>query len=164
MAHHGSWTGTEANSKELLNAIRPRSAYISQAHPIKTYCLNYEHPRCEVIDNLLAVGSIGNADTSPMDSSIICWKESLATLEQRCGCAIYETCREYKYDTEFDGQICHDIKITTNRRDDHTSYVDVPASYVYTSKSSYSPKESCRDSKQAMKRPLLQLNPLCQTL
>ena len=164
VAHHGTWTDKEANSKELLNTIRPRSAYISHGHPITTFCVKYIHPRCEVIDNLLSIGSIGKADTSPRDSSIVCWKDwtkMIGNLEQRCGYAIYETCNEY--DTMSDRQICRDIRITSNGRDDHTSYVDVPASYVYTSKSSYTPKPSCRDGKQDMKRQLSQLNPLCQT-
>ena len=158
VAHHGAWTDKKANSKELLNAIRPRSAYISQAHPIETYC-KYPHPKCEVIENLLAVGSIGKADTSPTDSSIICYQSQSKTfgnLKKCGGFAIYETCR--KYDTTSDRQVCNDIRITSNGFDDHTEYVDVNPSQINNNPSkSTSKKKWCTKGREELKRHLSKL-------
>ena len=126
MAHHGTWNSKEANSVKLLNAIRPKRAYVSHGHPITTFCL-YGHPRCEMIDDLLDVGSIEKLNTSTKDSFIICAQNKTGNYEQRWGYAIYATCRGY--DSKFDRQICHDIMITTNGHVDYTTYVDVPEIY-----------------------------------
>ena len=166
VSHHGAWRSkNQANSRELLQMIRPKRAYISHGHPITTFCVKYAHPRCEVIDNLINVGSIERID--PTDSSIVCWQDDstgkAGKLELRSGYAIYETCPEYQYspDRQIDRQMCHDILITTNGRDDYTTYEDVPSNYVHSPKRSakYSPKESCLSGLRELKRQLSQLHP-----
>ena len=52
ISHHGA--GTEANKLEWLLAIRPQQAFVSHAH-----IGQYNHPRCDAIERLLSVGSIG---------------------------------------------------------------------------------------------------------
>ena len=162
IAHHGAWTEKKANLKKLLEAIRPKRAYVSQGHPIMTFCGNtLSHPRCEVIDNLISVGTIERVKTSPKESVVICWQskaKSTGDLELRRGYAIYETCRDFNITSE--KQVCRDIWITTNGFDDHTSYVDVPPNHVYTSKSSSKVKPSCSAGQDMMKRQLLDLFPL----
>ena len=166
VSHHGAWQSVnQANSRELLQMIRPKRAYISHGHPITTFCVKYAHPRCEVIDNLINVGSIERID--PTDSSIVCWQDDstgkAGKLELRSGYAIYETCPEYQYspDRQIDRQMCHDILITTNGRDDYTTYEDVPSNYVHSPKRSAknSPKESCLSGLRELKRQLSQLHP-----
>ena len=118
-----------------------------------------------MIDNLLKVGSIEKTDS---DSSIVCWQDDTTggygSLQVESGYAIYETCPEYRYDPDhkIDEQLCHDILITTDGYDDYTTYVDVPSNYVNTPKpssSKYSPKQSCKNGRLALKRELSQLHP-----
>ena len=161
VSHHGAWTKKKANWMPLLQAVRPKRAYISQGHPIKTFCVGYSHPRCEVIDHLINVGSIERVKTTPEESAVICWKsknKSTGDLELRRGYAIYETCRDFNITS--DKPVCRDIRITTNGFDDHTSHVDVPPDQVYTSKSSSKVKPSCLAGQDMMKRQLLDLFPL----
>ena len=166
VSHHGAWRSiNQANSPELLQKIRPKRAYISQGHPITTFCVKYAHPRCEVIDNLINVGSIERIDST--DSSIVCWQDvptgKAGNLELRSGYAIYETCPGYEYDPDrqIDQQMCHDIVITTDGRDDYTTYEDVPTNYVRVPKRSAksSPKGTCLSGLEALKHQLSQLHP-----
>ena len=166
VSHHGAWRlKKEANLPELLRMIRPKRAYISHGHPITTFCVKYAHPRCEVIDNLISVGSIERIDST--DSSIVCWQDDstgkAGRLELRSGYAIYETCPEYQYypDRQIDQQMCHDIIITTDGHDDYTTYEDVPSNYVHSPKHSatYSPKGTCLSGLEALKHQLSQLHP-----
>ena len=167
VSHHGAWQPkNRANLPKLLQKIHPKRAYISHGHPITTFCVNYAHPRCEVIDNLINVGSIERIDST--DSSIICWQNDPVrkhgNLELRSGYAIYETCPEYEYSPsrQIDQQMCHDIVITTDGRDDYTAYEDIPTNYVRVPKrssSKSSPKESCLRGRDALKRQLSQLHP-----
>ena len=132
VSHHGAWReGKKANLMELLKAIRPKRAYVSQGHPIIT---KHFHPKCAVIDNLISLDSIERVKAGPEESAIICWQDETKTkgdLELRCGYAIYETCRDYNFTSK--KQTCRDIKISTNGYDDHTSYVNVPSSFVLNS-------------------------------
>ena len=166
VSHHGAWRSiNQANSPELLQKIRPKRAYISQGHPITTFCVKYAHPRCEVIDNLINVGSIERIDST--DSSIVCWQDDqtgkAGNLELRSGYAIYETCPQYQYspDRQIDQQMCHDIVITTDGHDDYTMYKDVPTNYVRVPKRSAksSPKNTCLSGLDALKHQLSQLHP-----
>ena len=52
IAHHGA--STKANSIEWLTAVSPMEAHVSHA-----YIGQYGHPRCEAINRLMNVGSIG---------------------------------------------------------------------------------------------------------
>ena len=166
VSHHGAWRlENQANSPELLQKIRPKRAYISHGHPITTFCVKYIHPRCEVIDNLINVGSIETIDST--DSSIVCWQDDptgkAGNLELRSGYAIYQTCPGYEYDPDhqIDQQICHDIIITTDGRDDYTTYEEVPTNYVRVPKRSAksNPKGSCLSGLDALKRQLSLLHP-----
>ena len=125
VAHHGSWTKQQVNLDSLLQKIRPKRAYVSQAHPVMTYCMNFLHPRCEVFDGLIDAG-IDGIDSSP---PVFCWNDKFRRIEQRTGYAIYETCRQY--DTALDLQICQDIVITTDGYSDHTTYVSVNSRYIF---------------------------------
>ena len=161
VSHHGAWTEKKANSEDLLKVISPKRAYVSQGHPITTFCNTYMHPRCEVLDNLIDLHTIDNIASK---NSLICWQDmgkSFGRLERREGYAIYETCREY--DVANDRQICHDIMITTNGRDDHTSYVSVPDDYVHTQKLSSDVKDSCKEGRKIMKEQLLKMPVLSMT-
>ena len=161
VSHHGAWTAKKANSEELLKAVSPKRAYVSQGHPITTFCIKYIHPRCEVLDNLISLNTI---DKTTSKNSLICWQDmgkSFGRLERREGYAIYETCREY--DVANDRQICHDIMITTNGRDDHTSYVSVPDDYVHTQRLSSNVKDSCINGREDMKEQLLKMPALSMT-
>ena len=162
VSHHGAWTSKQANSVRLLEAVSPKRAYISHGHPITTFCVKYIHPRCEVLDNLISLGTIERVNTSPDDSALVCWQDlsnSRGQLERRDGYAIYETCRGY--DLISNNQICHDILITTDGLNDHTSYVDVPHMYVHNkSSSSSTTKSSCSKGREEMKNELLDLFPL----
>ena len=152
VSRHGAWTEKKANSEELLKAVSPKRAYVSQGHPIATFCSKYIHPRCEVLDNLISLNTI---DKTASENSLICWQDmgkSFGRLKRRQGYAIYETCREY--DVANDRQICHDIMITTNGRDDHTSYVSVPDDYVHTQRLSSNVKDSCKKGREIMKKQL----------
>ena len=166
VSHHGAWQlKNQANLHKLLQKIRPKRAYISHGHPITTFCNNYAHPRCEVIDNLINVGSIERIDST--DSSIVCWQDDqtgkAGNLELRSGYAIYETCPQYQYspDRQIDQQMCHDIVITTDGRNDYTMYKDVPTNYVRVPKRSAksSPKNTCLSGLDALKHQLSQLHP-----
>ena len=162
VSHHGAWTNKQANLVRLLEAVSPKRAYISHGHPITTFCVKYIHPRCEVLDNLISLGTIERVNTSPDDSALVCWQDlsnSKGQLERRDGYAIYETCRGY--DLISDWQICHDILITTDGLNDHTLYVDVPHMYVHKKGSSSSTtKQSCSKGREKMKNELLDLFPL----
>ena len=131
VAHHGAWTptGPKPNMPELLQAIRPRRAYVSSAHPLVS---RYSHPRCEVFDYLINLGSVNKTNT--LNDANCCEKK----LRSRCyvqghklGYAIYETCRYY--DQCSDCQVCQDIEITTDGYNDYTVYRNVPGKYVYPS-------------------------------
>ena len=154
VAHHGAWRMEEqANLPYLLNIIRPKRAYVSQAHPIMTFCVKYLHPRCEVIEHLLEIGTIDKIDSSARNS-IVCWEDfgkRSGRIEQRSGYAIYETCREY--DTDLDKQICHDIMITTDGYNDHTTYVGVPREYLYI-REHFQPSRKCRKPLEDLKKQL----------
>ena len=155
VSHHGAWTPKKANSEKLLEAILPRRAYISQGHPITTFCIKYIHPRCEVLDNLINLNTIDRLEPG-FNNTLICWQDSnnkdLGDLERRQGYAIYETCREY--DVINDRQICHDIMITTDGRNDHTSYVSVPEDYQHEASLSSNVKDSCKSDREGMKKQL----------
>ena len=144
VAHHGS---EQANLPDLLTKIRPRRAYVSQAHPVATFCKGYKHPRCQVIDKLI---ELVNIDSNPRNSPIVCWTDERG-IEQRSGYAIYETCREY--DTDLDKQICHDIMITTDGYNDHTTYVGVPREYLYI-REHFQPSRKCRKPLEDLKKQL----------
>ena len=155
VAHHGAWTDDkQANFGSLLKKIRPKRAYVSQAHPVITYCMNYLHPRCEVIDGLIDAG-VEKIDSSP---PVICWNDTFGRIEQRSGFAIYETCQ--RYDTNSDKQICQDIVITTDGYSDHTTYVSVKNQYIFR-KYPYRPGgEKCSVQKwQELKHQVSQLQP-----
>ena len=129
VAHHGAWTytsDTKANSPELLRAISPKRAYVSSAHPLVS---KYSHPRCEIFDHLIKLGSINTTNTC---NSIDCCSKSLRhrcyVADRKFGYAIYETCRYY--DNCSRCQICQDIEITTDGYSDHTVYRSVPDKYV----------------------------------
>ena len=159
VAHHGAWTEKKANSFELLNVVRPKRVYLSQAHPIMTLCFNFMHPRCEVIFNLLMVDSIEMVDSSARNSSmIVCyedWGGEEGDILEVFGYSMYETCREY--DVGSDKQICRDIVITSDGRDDHTVYVDVPDNYVHRSTSRPTPNSDCSKRKEGLKHRLSRL-------
>ena len=113
----------------------------------------------EVLDNLISLGTIEDQNSKPDDSALVCWRDSMRRLEKWWGYAIYETCRVY--DLISDRQICHDILITTDGYNDHTSYVDIPSSYTYKKRdSSKSRKLSCLEKQKVMKKQLLELFPL----
>ena len=155
VSRHGAWTEKKANSEEILKAVSPKRAYVSQGHPITTFCRNYIHPRCEVLDNLISLCTI---DKIPSENSLICWQDmgkSFGRLERRRGYAIYETCREY--DVVNDTLICHDIMISTNGRDDHTSYVSVPNDHVHTQRLSSKGDESCKKGRKILKEQLFKM-------
>ena len=120
----------QANSVRLLEAISPKRAYISHGHPITIFYVKYIHPQCEVLDNLISLGTIERINASSNNSALVCWQDlsnSRGQLERRDGYAIYETCRGY--DLISNHQVCHDILITTDGLNDHMSYVDVPHMY-----------------------------------
>ena len=155
VAHHGSWTSDkQANLGSLLKKIQPKRAYVSQAHPVITYCGNYLHPRCEVIDGLIDAG------IEKIDSSlpVTCWNDKFGRIEQRSGFAIYETCRQYN--TNLDKQICRNIMITTDGYSDHTTYVDVKSQYIFL-KRPYRPggKKCPVQEWQELKHQVSQLQP-----
>ena len=158
VSHHGAWRPkNKANSPELLRMIRPKRAYVSHGHPITTFCVQYSHPRCEVIDSLIELGSIEKIDTG---SCIVCWQDDPSrksgALEFRSGYAIYETCPEYLYypDLDIDRQMCHDIFITTDGYSDYTTYEDVPANYVNEPTKSGDRKPSCVKGVESLKSQL----------
>ena len=158
VAHHGAWRMEEqANLPDLLNIIRPKRAYVSQAHPIMTFCVKYLHPKCEVIEHLLEIGTIDKIDSSAR-YPIVCWEDfgdHSGRIVKESGYAIYETCRDY--DTFHDRQICQDIVITTDGYSDHTMYVDVPDDYIYVRKSQSPKKGSCLRGIEDLKKQLSQL-------
>ena len=134
VAHHGAWTNlNQANIPDLLRAIRPRRAYVSQAHPLVTAITM--HPKCQVIDNLINLKSIEKIDSS---NYIACYRNTrkknitYGPIEQILGYAIYETCRYYNYSSGC--QICQDIEIMTDGYSDYTTYRSVPDEYVNPTK------------------------------
>ena len=162
VSHHGAWTNDlKANSVRLLEAVRPKRAYVSQGHPITT-C--YFHPNCEVLDNLIRVGI---EKTVPSGSNTLVCKRDLENkrirLEWRQGYAIYETCRKYMYDVVNDRQVCNDIMITTNGRDDHTSYVSVPDNYVHLPSKPSKPNK-CKKTQDDLKDQLSLMPPQSDTV
>ena len=129
VANHGSWTDKkQANLDSLLKEVRPKRAYVSQAHPVMTYCMRYMHPKCKVFDGLINAG-MDKIDSIATTPPVICWNDKFGWIEQRSGFAIYQTCR--RYNTSSDKQICQDIVITTDGYSDHTTYVNVKSQYVF---------------------------------
>ena len=127
VAHHGAWTDKKANLPKLLKAINPTRAYVSQAHPLVVP--TYNHPKCEVIDNLINLKSIEKIDSL---SYVACYRNTTrkryGQVEHKLGYAIYETCWYYDYSSHC--QICQDIEITTDGHNDYTVYRSVPNEFV----------------------------------
>ena len=131
ISHHGAWTpaGPNANMKELLQAIRPKRAYVSSAHPLVS---RYSHPRCEVFDYLIHPKQLGSINTTDTWNGVDCCSKPLKSrctkVDRKLGYAIYETCRYY--DCISRCQICQDIEITTDGYSDYTAYRSVPDNFV----------------------------------
>ena len=131
ISHHGAWSpaGAKPNMKELLQAIHPKRAYVSSAHPLVS---PYGHPKCEVFDYLIDQKQLGSIDTADSSNGVDCCSKSLKNrcyeADRRLGYAIYETCHYYDYISHC--QVCQDIDITTDGYSDYTVYRSVPDNFV----------------------------------
>ena len=88
MAHHGA--GRYANHKEWLEAISPVEVHISH----KYIYGRYYHPRCDAINRLMAVGSVGLASGAKPVSfphDITCFFNDGSSLDQQVYHRVYNT-------------------------------------------------------------------------
>ena len=107
MAHHGA--SRLANDIELLEAIKPEFAFVSQAYPASFYA----HPRCRAIFGLLALYTIHEVDPDTDNHSpFACGTEPHTPLVFYSWChAIFATCREPHQ--------CYHIEISLGPDGDH---------------------------------------------
>ena len=127
VAHHGAWTAKKPNIPALLNAIQPQKVYISQGYPSLS---KFHHPNSTTITNLLALNSIVKIDPNT-NKPFVYWdssKEEVVVMKSGMNRAIYETCRIFNSGNQT--QVCQDVWIRTDGRQDETLYMDVPKEYV----------------------------------
>ena len=88
MAHHGA--SLHANHKEWLEAISPVEVHISH----KYIYGKYYHPRCDAINRLMEVGSVGlasEAEPVPFPHDITCFFNDGSSLDQQVYHRVYNT-------------------------------------------------------------------------
>ena len=124
VAHHGAWTDKKPNIPDLLQLIQPEKVYISQGYPSLS---KFHHPNVQTYQNLIALDSIVKIPPSS-NKPFVYWDDDSVVLSQGLDRAIYETCRQFDPNTQV--EVCQDIVIVTDGRQDNTTYVDVPDSYV----------------------------------
>ena len=118
VAHHGAWSRFKPNIPALLDLIKPAKVYISHGYPSLS---QYHHPNPVTIENLMKINSIAKINPST-NAPFVYWnycKNKTEVLQNGLGRAIYETCRSIIGRK----QVCQDIQITTNGKNDITKYV-----------------------------------------